>query len=367
MDASVIIADASLKNLFLTGGNMFNVKKILLMLLICGFAVVDTFGSGQNRAGTNAAPELLIPVGSRYLAMGGANVADAIGLEAIYWNPAGVALTSTTTNAIFSYRKYIADMNMDYAAVSGSFGIGTFALSFRDLNVGQIQVTTMDAPDGTGELFSPTYMVLGLTYSKALTDRVSVGVTANLINERWAAVNTSGFAFDIGVQYRNLFDVQNLALGVVVKNLGGSLTYDGNALYVQADAVNSDRGQTFYKVQAQSAELPSQIMLGLSYSYKFDEDNSVSVAGSFVNNNYTYDEYRAGAEYSYKNIVYLRLGGMKSPDAAPISNPNIWQGVYFGVGLNFKDFTDMDISVDYAYIPVKYFDANNAFTVRFGF
>jgi hypothetical protein len=347
---------------------MINVKKILFMLLIFSFAAVDTFGGGQNRAGTNAAPELMIPVGSRYISMGGANVADAIGLEAIYWNPAGVTLTSTNANAIFSYRKYIADMNMDFAAVSGSFGdFGTLALSFRALNIGQIQVTTMDQPDGTGELFSPSYFVLGLTYSKALTDRVSVGVTANLINESWANVSTSGFSFDIGVQYRNLFDIQNLALGVVVKNLGGSLTYGGNGLFVQANDLSASRGTTFYTIAAQSSELPSQIVLGLAYAYKFDEDNSVSVAGSFVNNNYSYDEYRGGAEYSYKNIIFLRGGYITSPNASPDTDPNIWQGFSFGVGLNFKNFTDMDISVDYAYIPVKYFDANSSFTVRFGF
>jgi len=347
---------------------MTHLKELLLILLICVFAVADSFAGGQNRVGTNAAPELQIPVGSRYLGMAGSNISSSEGLESMYWNPAGVSITQTGANAIFNYRTYIADMKMEYAAVSGNFGgLGTIALSFRDLNIGQIPVTTTTQPDGTGELFSPTYFILGLTYSRALTDRVSVGATANLINESFAGVSSNGFSFDIGVQYRDLLDVQGLAIGVVVKNLGGAMTYDGTALWVQATAQSNDRAITFYKVSAASFDLPSEISLGISYTKKFDEDNTLSGAFAFTNNNYSYDDYKVGLEYSYKNMLYVRGGYLKSPEASPETDPNIWTGFSFGVGLNFKNFTDMDISVDYAYIPVKFFDSNNSFTVRFGF
>lgn len=347
---------------------MNHLKKLLLVLLISVFAVADSFAGGQDRAGTSAAPELRIPVGGRYLAMGGANVASAVGLEAMYWNPAGVSINETSANALFSYRSYLADMSMQYAAVSGNFeGLGTIALSFRDLNVGQIPVTTVGQPDGTGEIFSPTYFILGLTYARALTDRVAIGVNFNLISERWASVSTSGFSVDAGVQYRNLLDVPNLAIGVVVKNLGGSMKYDGTALWVQNNDPNSDRGITFYKVGTQSFSLPSEISLGISYSRQIDEENTLSFAGAFVNNNYSYDDYKVGMEYSYKDILFLRGGYLKSPDASPNTNPNIFQGFSFGAGLNFKDFTDINLSVDYAYIPVKFFSSSNAVTVRFGF
>ncbi|HKI76949.1 MAG TPA: PorV/PorQ family protein [Ignavibacteriaceae bacterium] len=346
---------------------MIQIKKLLFVLLICTIAIVDAFAGGENRAGTAAAPELKIPVGSRYLGMGGSAVASATGLEAIYWNPAGVAVTNTSANAIFSYRKYIADMNMDYVAVSGSFeGFGTLALAFRSLNVGAIDVTTLAQPDGTGEQFTPSYFVIGVTYSRQLTDRISVGTTFNFINESWARVQANALSFDVGVQYRNLFDIDGLAVGVAVKNLGGSMKYEGSALWIQATAQGSQRPATFYQVGAASFELPSEISLGLAYSRHFDEDNSLSFAGTFVNNNFAYDEYRIGAEYNYQNMLYLRGGYMFSPNTAD-DNPNIFQDFSLGVGVNFKQFTDLDISLDYAYVPVKYFDANNAFTIRFGF
>jgi hypothetical protein len=355
---------------------MTHLKKLLLILLICVFAVADSFAGGNDRVGTNAAPELQIPVGSRYLGMAGSNISSSEGLESIYWNPAGVSITQSGANAIFNYRSYIADMKMEFAAVSGSFGgLGTIALAFRDLNIGQIPVTTTTQPDGTGELFSPTYFILGLTYSRALTDRVSVGATINIINESFGNVSSNGMSFDIGVQYRDLLDIQGLAVGVVVKNLGGSMTYDGSALWVQASNPSSfDRGQTFYKVGAASFDLPSEISLGISYTRKFDEDNTLSGSFAFTNNNYAYDEYKLGFEYSYKSMLYARVGFLKSPEASPYEDPNIFAGgpnsiptPYWGFGLNFKNFTDMDISLDYAHVPVQFFDSNNSVTVRFGF
>ncbi len=337
----------------------------LLTVFICAAGVI--FGQGgQDRAGTAAAPELRIPIGAQYLAQGGAPVATATGLEAIYWNPAGVFLKDEDANALFSYRQYIADMNMSYAAVSGNFGdLGTLAISFRDLNIGDINVTTLDQPDGTGEIISPTYFVLGLTYSRLLSDRVSIGATINLLNESWTGVSASGYSFDAGVQYKNLF-TNGLSLGVVVKNLGGALTFGGSGLFVQAQDPNSARGLTFYQISAASFELPSEISLGLSYTRALDEENNISVSGAFVNNNFAFDDYKVGLEYSYKNIAFLRGGYLFSPQSTS-DRANIWQDYSLGVGLNFKQFTDMDISLDYAYTPVKYFDANNTFSIRMGF
>jgi len=345
---------------------MIHLKRLFLVLLICAIAAIETFGSGQNRAGTSAAPELRIPVGGRYLAMGGSAVASAIGLEAVYWNPAGVDLSPNSADAIFSYRQYFADMSMSYFGVSGRLGeLGTLALSFRNLSVGNINVTTMDQPDGTGEVINPSYFVLGLTYSKQLSDRVTIGATANLINESWARVGATGFSFDAGVEYKDLFNVPDFAVGIVVKNLGGTMTYSGNGLWVQATDQTAARGTSFYEIGAQSSELPSEISLGLSYSRNINEDNKLNFAGAFVNNNYTFDDYKVGLEYSYRDMVFLRGGYLFSPQS-DAQTPNIWQNFTAGIGLNIKQVGGVDISFDYAYIPVKYFTANNSFTIKLG-
>ena len=347
---------------------MIHFKRLLFMFLVLAFAAGEVFGqSGQGRAGTSAAPELRIPVGGRYLAMNGAAVANAEGLEAIYWNPGGAYLTgSSNVSTLFSYRSYIADMNMLYAALGANFGnLGYVAVSFRNLDVGDINVTTLEQPDGTGATFNPAYFVMGLTYANKLSDRISVGVTFNLINESWTEVSATGFAFDMGVQYRDLF-TPGFAIGVTVKNLGAPMKYDGTGLYVEADADDSERGSTFYKVSAAEFDLPSEVGLGVSYTREFSDMNVVTIAGSYVNNHYTFDDYKIGLEYSYANTLYVRGGYLYSPETDD-DNMNIFSDYSFGFGLNLKHFANMDVSLDYAYVPVEYFDANNTFSLRFNF
>ena len=346
---------------------MIQLNRILFVFLIFVFAAGEILSQGgQDRAGTSAAPELRIPVGGQYLAMNGSAVAMASGLEAIYWNPAGVYLSETNASALFAYRSYIADMSMSYAAVSGNFGeFGTIGISLRNFNVGDINVTTLDQPDGTGEIISPTYFVLGLTYSKLLSERVSIGANINLINETWANVSATGFSVDAGVQYRDLF-TPGLSVGVVVKNLGGAMEYTGSGLFIQADDPNSERGTTFYEVTAASFELPSEIALGVSYTRALNEENSLSIAGAFVNNNFAFDDYKVGFEYSYRNIAFLRGGYLISAQSSD-ERMNIWEDFTVGVGLNMKEFSNIDISVDYAYVPVEFFDANHVIALAIGF
>ncbi len=346
---------------------MTKLNKLLLIFLLLGASTVVTFGSGQNRAGTSAAAQLRIPIGARYLAMGGSQVANVSGLDAIFWNPSGVDFNQNAANAMFSYRSYIADMNINYVAVSGKFGdLGSVGFSFKYLNIGEINVTTMDQPDGTGQVINPNFFVVGLTYSKTLTDRIAIGLNFNVINESFHRAEATGFSFDFGVQYRDLFDTKGLDLGIVYKNLGGSMKYEGNATWVEATDPNSSRGTTFYQFATAENPLPSELSIGLSYKAQIDELNDITFSTAYFNNNYTYDDYKFGMEYSYNSIFYVRGGYIFSPQASE-NAPNIFEDYSLGAGLNFKEITGIDLSVDYAYVPVKYFDSNHVFSLNVGF
>ena len=332
----------------------------VLLLNVAGYA------GGEDRAGTSAAPELVIPIGARYVGMGGSPVAIASGVEAIFWNPAGVDRAPRSANAMFSYRSHIADIALDYLAVSGKFDFGTVALSLRSLNIGDIPVTTESAPDGTGEIFSPTFFVMGLTYSRQLTDRISIGATANIISETFAKVNSNGISFDAGVQYKGVIGIQNLDIGVALKNIGPPMQYGGSGLWVSADAVGAQRGSTYYKVEAASFELPTVVEIGAAYQLYAQDVNMLNVMGSFQNNNFAYDEYRIGAEYAYDQQLFLRAGYLLGA-ASTSDQPDIYEKISLGAGINFKDVGGTDISFDYAYVPVKIFDANHVISLKIGF
>lgn len=338
---------------------------LVSILLILLFVVSDAFGGGKDRAGTTAAPQLSIPVGARYLAMGGSPVAVAKGLEAIYWNPAGLDITERSANALFSYRSFIADIGISHLAVSGKFDFGSLGLSIRSIDIGDIPVTTEAAPDGTGEIFSPTYFIAGLTFSNQLTDRIAIGLTVNLVSESWARVSATGVAFDAGVQYRNLVGVQGLTTGIAIKSFGPPMQYDGPGLFVEAVDPTSQRGVTFYKVEAGTFELPSVIEIGLAYSRKLDEMNQIDVASTFQNNNFDYDQYRIGLEYSYNSTFFLR-GGYLVGDAAS-KQTLIFQNYTLGAGLKFTDVGGTSISIDYGFVPVQFFDNNHVISIGVGF
>ncbi|HQG45481.1 MAG TPA: PorV/PorQ family protein, partial [bacterium] len=208
----------------------------------------------------------------------------------------------------------------------------------------------------------------GLTYSRALTDRVSVGASAKLISETIDRVGASGLAFDIGVQYQNLGDINGLGIGVTLRNLGPGMTYDGNGLLLKANPLDVQRSTSFYKVVAGKDELPSTLDLGLSYKINIAEKNSLSLHTTIVNNNYDDDYANLGAEYSFEDMIFLR-GGYGLPLAGDKDATGAQNHIYgFTAGGGFqKDFGGLTVMFDYAYRAVEYFDGNNVFTLSLGF
>jgi hypothetical protein len=341
-------------------------KNVMLTVLsVCTFLLGTTLAFAQTKAGLSAAPELTIPVGARYVATSGANVSSVSGVDAITWNPAGLD-AGIGSSALFSYRAYIADINISYVALSTKIeGVGSLGLSLRSFNIGSIGVTTVDQPDGNGQVINPSFFTLGATYSRQLSDRVAFGANINIVSESFGGVSASGIAFDAGVQYKNLIGVEGLALGVVVRNIGTSMQFGGSSLWVQASDPTTARGLSYYKVEAASFQMPSVIDLGVGYTKPLDEDNSLKISMSYENNNYAIDGYRVGGEYAFQNSIFLRAGYLYSTD--PSGTVSIFQNYTLGAGVNLEKYAGVGISVDYAFVPVKYFSANHLIDVRFEF
>ena len=343
---------------------MKKINKITFLLLLTIFASGYVFAGGGSRNGTAGATELLIPVGARGIAMSSATLTNATGVEALYWNPANVARGSENTNVLFSHMNYIADINVEYGAISTNIeGFGALALSIKSLNIGDIPVTTVTNPDGTGQTFSPQYTTVGFTYSRLLSDRIAVGVTTNLVMETLGLVSTTGVAFNIGLSYANLGNVEGLNIAFVLKNIGPQMKYDGSGLYYSAISDELDRPTQLYKVQAASFELPSTLEIGLGYNYNINESNKLILNGVFQNSNFYADEYKVGAEYGYNNTFFVRAGYDYLSEVS--ADYNIY-GLTAGAGVQYN-MGGLNVKFDYAYRDVDFFDANHVFTVTLGF
>jgi len=342
---------------------------VLLLALSSAVLAQENNPDGERRSGTNAASELLIPVGARYLGMGGSSVATASGLEALYWNPAGLVHTSRNANAMFSHMQHIADINVNYLAVSAAFGgFGTLGFSVKALDIGDLLVTTEEAPDGTGEIISPQFVTAGFTYARALSDRVSIGATANIVSETVDRVSASGMAFNFGVQYRDLLAVNGLSLGVALKNIGPSMQYKGTGLQVPASAVDASRGPSPYEIVSGKDELPSSLEIGLGYKLAAGERNQINLTGVYQDNNFDDDATRLGAEVAVNQMFFLR-GGYSAAFGA--GNDATGESRYiFGtsLGAGFQsNLGGVEVNLDYAFRQVQFFDNSNVFSLRLGF
>ena len=355
---------------------MLKAKRTLTITLLCGLIVSMTddsvFAGSSRRIGTAGAQELLIPIGSKGSALNGANQALSFGTDAIFWNPAGIARTSANSEFMFSRLNYIADINLTYLAALVKFpGLGAFAFSLRNLDFGDIIRTTEQHTDGTGETFSPTYIVVGLSFSRVMTDRIAFGVTTKIISEQIMRESARGFALDVGVQYST--GVGGYRLGVVLKNLGANMTFNGPDLESKYQPPDTEPGSNVEprRIVLQSFELPSTLELGVGYEFLLGEQNSLTISGDFVNNNFSLDEIKFGAEYSLNEIAFLRGGFNFGYNTDPEEGDNSFTGASedflwgpsVGAGVQYDVTPDMKLSVDYALQMAEFFDNNQWLTL----
>ena len=350
-------------------------KKIILMATAVLMLSSMALGQG-SRMGTASSTQIQVVQGARYLSGGGA-AANAVGMDAVYWNPAGLALSENGVDAIFSNRQYIAEIDNNFFGVSVDFIGMKMGVSVRTFNIGDIDETTVFQPDGTGQVFTPNFSILGATASKRLSDNTSVGINANYIRESFGRVAASGMAFDLGVQYKSLAGMEGLDAGFVLRNFGQPVKYDGEGLGVAASAVDGDRPVEYYKIDAAAYDLPFAFDMGLSYNIA-----GANLGFTYTSNYYTTDEIKFKASYDV-GLVAVAVGFQQSSvakdqdvmgqdtqkiDAVESSwyvNPS--DGVSFGASLNLSQFTGMNMVLDYAMLPMADFDANQVIALRIGF
>src|SRR5262245_33397576 len=202
-----------------------------LRFLAIGLVAISSLSPGlaqagsEERKGTGGALELRLPVGPRGSALGAPVVADVSGIEATFWNPAGLGALEHPA-VLFTHTNYIADMNLNYAAVAMKLGdFGSLGFHAKVLDIGDVIETTEDAPEGTGVIISPTFTTLGMTWGRRFTDRVLFGATVNYITETVLNTSARGVGIDLGVQY--VTGWRGLRFGVAMKNFGPSMHFSG--------------------------------------------------------------------------------------------------------------------------------------------
>lgn len=315
-------------------------KKFITLILLLTTVIIH----GQTKVGSTAAAFLDIGVGSRPVSMGGAFIATANDVTALYWNPAGIS-RANSNQAMFTHTKWFADITYDWAGAMLNLGsMGTFGLSMTYLNYGDMEVTTLGEPEGTGEMFSAKDLSLGLSYAYNLTDRFSIGASFKYVNQKIWNSSASAMAVDLGVLF--VSDINDLRIGATITNFGSDMKLDGKDLYVLHDIDPNHVGnndQIMALLKTDSYPLPLTFKVGLAMDLYKTDMHKVTLGADAIHSSDNAECLNVGGEYVFANMIALRAG-YKS-----LLLTNTEEGLTLGVGINYDFASDFGIFVDYAY------------------
>jgi hypothetical protein len=289
--------------------------------------------------GTAGAQFLKIPVSTRSAGMGGSGIGLLDDASAIFWNPAGIANLPRLGLYCSSMKWFEFFQMTSIAGVYTAGSIGTFALGAVILSMDPMEVTTEFEPEGTGRTFDAQDYAISLTYARFLTDRFRVGLTAKVVQQRIWNEKTSGFAFDIGTQYR--IDFQNLTLAMSMRNFGPDLKMEGPEMDVVYDGdPNFPNRLVPARLSTEAYALPLDFCFGLA----FDLFNSpfFKIRGGIdaIHPNDNRERIHTGLEANLLDRLYLRGGYKFNHDDETLS-------CGFGLSSRFGNFITR---FDYAYL-----------------
>ncbi|GHE58864.1 MULTISPECIES: type IX secretion system outer membrane channel protein PorV [Roseivirga] len=368
--------------------------RIFIFTILLSYITLNTFGqnsgniSGQdtdrNVIGT-AVPFLTIAPDPVSGAMGDVGVATNPDLNATFWNPAKLSQINQNSGLGITFtpwlKKYVDDMSLSY--LSGFKKIDdeqAFGVALTYFNLGDIELT-----NGAGQpigSFTPREFSIAASYSRKLSDNLSLGVTGKYILSNLSGnITTSpvsdpkpgtSIAADIGVYYRTQLTVLNkqsqISYGATITNIGSKISY------------NSADEEDF---------IPTTLRLGTALSSFLDPYNKITIAldvsklmvptpqpdgshrdkglldgifSSFGDAPGGFNEelqeimFSIGAEYEYNEKFALRTGYF-------YEHENKGNRKYFTAGLGFKL---EKIELNFSYLVPQLQEHPLAETLRFG-
>ena len=329
-------------------------KKIALFIIILFMVNLSAYAG----TGTSGAQFLQIGAGVRAISMGNAYVGLAEGIESIYWNPAGLAkIENMSMN--FGHTVYFADMSFENIAFSMPALGGVVGFSGVALLSGDIEITTIEEPDGTGETYNANDYAIGISYSRILTSKFSVGVNLKYVNQNLAELSAGGWAADIGAIYRTGL-LNNLRIGFSILNFGPDLSYNGDDLIFRTKVYQDEEQQdadSRAEYITEEYTLPLTMQIGLALDVFSYENSKLVAVLDGINPNDQNETFGFGLEYSIFNSYFIRAGYSDLND----------KGVTAGLGLNTGSDADFNAIVDYGFETHEYLGDLHRFAISFEF
>ena len=248
-----------------------------LGLVLVGAVLLTNFASAQTATGADtlfrpiitATPFLTISPDARHAGLGDAGAATSPDANAAFWNPAKLVFIDQAYGGTVSFTPWLGKITNDMwiSYLSGFYKLKreeVVAFSFKYFDLGDFFARGQNNQDeGT---FHPREFSLDFTYSRLLTENLSVGLTgryihSNLLGSYNGSTITdtkpgNSAAADIGIYYTTPLKgakTNSLSLAAVISNIGAKISY--------SDEDNKDF-------------LPTNLRIGAAYTTELDPFNS---------------------------------------------------------------------------------------------
>jgi hypothetical protein len=324
-------------------------KKIYICFL---FIPALIYGQGFAPVGTSVAQFLEVGMGARPAGMGAAYTTLPQDAGAVFWNPAG--LVDIKNRSFFtSYNQWPAEIVFVGASFAMNIDrIGTIAISTQQLMTDDMEITTIDQPNGTGQMFNISNYVVGLSYARFLTNRFSIGLTGKVVHEKYWQHGYTTWGLDLGTIYRT--DFHGLRIGMSILHFGPEVTFDGEFIdYSDSRSFDADKPKSF-----ESHSMPINFRFGISFDVVNNEQNRITTAMDMIHPNNNLERYNVGLEYGFKNMFFLRGGYQLEADEG---------GLCFGTGVQLPVMGDTGFVLDYAYSDMGVLEQIHRFSFAFSF
>lgn len=306
------------------------------------FFIALAIMSAQSKVGTSAAQFLGIGVGPKSIGMGSAFTAIADDASTLYWNPGAISRLEKS-QTMFSSANWLVDTNVNLLAavmkIGRSDAVGIF---FTQLDYGEEEITDLYNQSGTDLYWKATDLVTGLSYSRNMTDRFSIGGSLKYISQKIYNESASAVALDVGLLYQSLSEL--FRIGMSISNFGNDMTLDGKDLFktIDLDPDNSGHNETIVaKLKTDAWPLPLFFRVGLSSDIINTDVVDLTLAGDFFMPSDDVESVNFGMQAGFLDRVFFRAGYKAIGDSASE------EGLTLGIGAKIY-VSGLGFVVDYA-------------------
>jgi hypothetical protein len=296
---------------------------------------------------------LSIGVGARATGMGEAFTQVGDDVNAIFYNPAGIAKMHDKINFMANRTTWVADISYNAAGLVinlenlGSFGLSVISSSYGDI-IGTRVSGTLEGFEETGNLDVGAF-ALSVAYARQMTDKFTAGgqikycyqhlgenlLVTNEIEENKA----SGFSYDFGTIFYPGF--KSFRLGMTITNFSPQ-----------------------FKYVEYSFQLPLTFKIGFAMDILdlFGEHvgNSFILSVDAIHPRDYEERIHIGGEYLLMDMLAIRAGYKFNYDV---------EGLTAGIGLITPPLagTGLAVKFDYAYSSLELFGTVNRFSLGITF